>query len=255
MGMEKIPDSSIDMILADLPYGITDCRWDNLIDLKKYFLQANRIIKKNGAIVLTAQQPFATDLINANRDNFRYEIIWEKTQKMGFVNAKKMPLRGHENVLVFYKKLPTYNPQKVQIETNQKGRRRKQREGRYEGYSHMRTGVYVEDGTRFPHSVLKISNWNGALFGNTENATIHPTQKPLELFQWLIRTYTNEGDLVVDTCMGSGTTAISCMIENRRYIGFEKDTSIYNDCMKRISDFTCPPKKQTHNFDLFSSCE
>lgn len=225
------------MILCDLPYGTTNCKWDVVIPFKPLWEQYLRIIKDNGAIVLTAQQPFATDLINSARKYFRYEIIWEKTQKMGFLNANKMPLKGHENVLIFYKKLPTYNPQKTMAPKDKMswGRTRKTRSGKYEGYTSYNSGTYTDTGERYPSSVIKISNWNGALFGKTERAVKHPTQKPVELFAWLIKTYSNPGEVILDNCSGSGTTAIACIREDRRYICFEKDLNYFNYSLERVS--------------------
>lgn len=236
--MSLIPDKSIDMILCDLPYGTTDCKWDIIIPFKPLWEQYLRIIKDNGAIVLTAQQPFATDLISSGRKFFRYEIIWEKTQKLGFLNANKMPLRGHENILIFYKKLPTYHPQKYQT-TKEKmswGRKRTKTPHNTDLYSHFGASEYIETGERHPHSVIKISNWNGALFGKTERAVIHPTQKPVELFRWLIRTYTNPGDIVLDNCSGSGTTAIASILENRQFICIEKDGEYYQSSVNRVKE-------------------
>ena len=234
--MGKIEDKSVDFIFCDLPYGTTACKWDIKIPFEPLWKNYERIIKDNGAIVFTAQQPFTTDLILSNRKIFRYEIIWEKTQKLGFFNANKMPLRGHENILVFYKKLPTYNPQKTKSNPKDIGRTRKVRADRYDGYSTDRGGQYTEDGTRFPTSVLKISNWNGALFGKTENATKHPTQKPLELMEWLIKTFTNEGDTILDNCMGSGTTGVACKKLNRHFIGIEKDETFFKLAVSRVTE-------------------
>lgn len=236
IGMQRIPDKSIDLILCDLPYGTTCCKWDILIPFEPLWKQYERIIKDNGAILLTGQQPFTTDIILSNRKIFRYEIIWEKTQKLGFLSANKMPLRGHENILVFYNSLPIYNPQKYKLHNKGIVRIRQQSNDRYDGYSTNRGGKYIDDGTRFPHSVIKISNWNGALFGNNTKATKHPTQKPVALFEYLIKTYTNAGQIVLDNCMGSGTTAIACINTGRNYIGFEKDENYYNVILKRIKD-------------------
>ena len=223
------------MIFADLPYGTTACHWDNLIDIKKFWEQWLRIAKENAAFILTAQQPFATDLINSNRKLFRYEIIWEKTQKLGFLLANKMPLRGHENILVFYRKLPTYNPQKGIGKSLGFGKERKQVSDRYDGYEKsIGEGKYLDDGSRYPHSVIKISNWNGALFGKNKNTTKHPTQKPVELLDWLIKTYTNEGDTVLDCVMGSGTTGVSCKKNNRNFIGIEKEFEFYELSVSRV---------------------
>ncbi|MBS1988715.1 site-specific DNA-methyltransferase [Candidatus Dependentiae bacterium] len=231
-GMKLIPDKSIDMILCDLPYGTTQCTWDSVIPFDKLWAQYERIIKDNGAIVLTGSQPFTTDLINSNRKLFRYEIIWEKTQKLGFYDANRRPLKGHENILIFYKKQPIYNPQKYNV--TEKSRVRKQTGSRYVGYGDSNIGEYIYDGTRYPHSVIKISNWNGALFGDNSKATKHPTQKPVLLFEWLIKTYTNEGMVILDNCMGSGTTAIACINTGRNYIGFENDANYYHMAIDRV---------------------
>jgi site-specific DNA-methyltransferase (adenine-specific) len=223
--MKTIPDKSIDMVLCDLPYGNTNIDWDTVIDLQKLFQQYDRVIKPNGAIVLTATQPFATDLIQTYRKYFRYDLVWQKALPLGFLNAKRMPLRSHELVLVFYKKLPTYNPQKTFVPNKQGMGRIRKNSGNFEGYQEFRKAdwSYVEKGERYPTSILNISNWNGALFGNTDRVIKHPTAKPVALFEWLIKTYTNEGDLVLDNCIGSGTTAIAAKNTSRNFIGIELD--------------------------------
>jgi site-specific DNA-methyltransferase (adenine-specific) len=237
VGMRDISDKSVDMILCDLPYGTTLCKWDNIIPFALLWEQYLRVIKDNGAIVLTAQQPFATDLINSCRKYFRYEIIWEKTQKLGFLNANKMPLRGHENILVFYKRLPTYNPQKYTAKDKKSvGRVRSNDGSRAQHYSNYKSYSYKDSGKRHPHSVIRISNWNGALFGRKDKEHIHPTQKPVELFSWLIKTYSNVGDLVLDNCMGSGTTAIACIENDRKFIGFETEKSYFELSVDRIAN-------------------
>ena len=234
--MKEIPDKSIDMILCDLPYGTTACKWDILIDFEELWGDYRRIIKNKGAIVLTASQPFTTDLINSGRDLFRYEIIWQKTQKLGFLSANKRPLKGHENICVFYKSQCTYNPQKYRSSTRSKGRVRVKTADRYEGYGKVNAENYIDDGYNYPDSIIKISNWNGALFGNTVKATKHPTQKPVALFEYLIKTYTNEGDLVLDNCIGSGTTAVACINTGRKFIGIEKDKEYFEIAQKRIKE-------------------
>ena len=232
-GMKFIPDQSIDMILCDLPYGTTKCGWDAVIPFDKLWHEYERIIKNNGAIVLTGQQPFTTDLISSNRKLFRYELIWEKTQKLGFLDANRKPLRAHENILIFYKKQPVYNPQKTVSETRAKPARKRD-SNRYQGYGEVDGGLYTDDRSRYPHSVLKISNWNGAGFVKNSDRTKHPTQKPVPLFEWLIKTYTNEGDIVLDNCSGSGTTAIACIRNNRNYICIEKNERYYVDSLTRV---------------------
>lgn len=233
--MAQIPDGSVDMIFADLPYGTTNCDWDIRIPFDRLWQHWNRIAKENAAIILTGQQPFTTDIISSNRKYFRYEIIWEKTQKLGFLDANRKPLRAHENIIVFYRKLPTYNPQKVttvNTTVDRKGTDVVLSE-HYGNYNKNKT--WKEDGTRYPHSVIKISNWNGALFGNNSKATKHPTQKPVELLDWLIKTYTNEGDTVMDCCMGSGTTGVSCKKNGRHFIGIEKEQSFYDVAVSRVT--------------------
>ena len=226
-GMTRIPDGAIDMILCDLPYGITNNKWDKVIHPDRLFEHYLRIIKDNGAIVLTAQQPFATDLINKCRKYFRYELIWHKSQCGGFLNANRMPLRKHENILVFYKKLPVYNPQK----TGEKKpvTYKKQRGNRCSNYHATKDFIMSVDGTKHPGSVLHFPNGN--------HKSLHPTQKPVELFRWLIRSYTNAGDTVLDNCMGSGTTAIACLMEGRQFVGFETDKGYWEKANKRIVEY------------------
>ena len=239
--MPLIPDQSVDMVFSDFPYGATNFKWDKLLPLDKIWEQYERIVKPNGAIVLTAQQPFATDLINSNRKLFRYECIWQKTQKTNFANAKKMPLRGHENVLIFYKKLPTYNPQKY---FSQSGIRQRFKKGtrnglEYDGYSGGFDDEYAyqnKDGMMMPDSVIKISNWNGAIFGNTKNCVSHGTRKPVDLCRYFILTYSNIGDTVLDNCSGSGSTIEACIIEGRNFIGIEKDEKEYIGSLKNIAN-------------------
>lgn len=222
------------MILCDLPYGTTKCKWDIVVPFDPLWEQYERIIKDNGAIVLFSSQPFTTDLISSNRKLFRYEIIWEKTQKTGFYNANRMPLKGHENLCVFYKRLPVYNPQKYKVEQKGIGRIRHKKADRCVLYGHVEAQDYVETGERYPHDVIHFSNWNGALFGNNKEATKHPTQKPVDLLEYLIRTYTNEWDTVLDNCMGSGSTGIACANLNRNFIGIEMQEDYYKVACERI---------------------
>lgn len=242
--MADIPSGIIDMILCDLPYNTTAIEWDKLIPFKPLWEHYNRIIKPNGAILLFSSQPFTTDLINSNRQMFRYEIIWRKSMVTGFLNAKKMPLRVHENILVFYKKLPTYNPQKFKVERNDIGRTRKNgtfHPGKSQWNSYFKSDWrYKEDGSRFPLDVIFFSNWNGALFGNIKKAVQHPTQKPVDLFEYLIKTYTNAGDLVLDNCIGSGTTAIAARDTGRNFIGIELKREYCDLAENRLK------KEQTH---------
>lgn len=223
-GMEKIPDGSIDMILCDLPYGTTANKWDSVIPFDLLWEQYSRIIKDNGAIVLTAQAPFDKTLGASNIKMFRYEWIWIKDSGTGFFQAKKMPLKNHENILVFYKKLPTYNPQ---MRTGFKPyETKKGHHGTNYGEQDKKVIITKSDGSRYPLTSIKFSRDKG----------FHPTQKPVALFEYLIKTYTNKGETVLDNCMGSGTTAIACINTNRNYIGFELDKEYYDKSSERIKN-------------------
>jgi len=214
-GMTAIESKSIDMILCDLPYGITGCRWDSLIPFDKLWEQYERIIKDDGAIVLTSSQPFTTELINSNRKLFKYCWYWLKNQVTGFPFAKFQPLRCVEDICVFYKKHPTYNPQGlVKLE---KSRHTKATPGKYAEFVYDRqtlSNAYETQFTNYPRQTLSFK---------CQRDGLHPTQKPVDLFEYLIRTYTNEGDVVLDNCMGSGTTAVAYINTGRNYIGFEID--------------------------------
>lgn len=232
IGMNRVLDKSIDLILCDLPYGTTNNDWDSIIPLDKMWKQYERVIKDNGAIVLTAQTPFDKVLGASNLKLLRYEWIWDKRLPTGFLNAEKMPLKRHENILVFYKKLPTYNPQKTKGKPYSNGSKNK-------GSSNYGTIHRVESvnktGDRYPTSILSFSNANQA-------EKIHPTQKSTKLFEYLIRTYTNKGDIVLDNCMGSGTTAVACIRTGRRYVGFELDKGYYEQSLERIEKEKKRPK-------------
>ncbi|WP_449011685.1 DNA-methyltransferase [Paenibacillus taichungensis] len=221
-GMKLIPDKSVDMILCDLPYGTTQNKWDSIIDLKRLWIQYERIIKDNGAIVLTAQTPFDKLLGSSNLKLLRYEWIWEKNKATGHLNAKKMPMKAHENILVFYKNLPTYNPQglvKKEKPTIRKG-------GIGNGTNYGKSDKdAIQEFENYPKDLLRF---------NMDTKSFHPTQKPVALFEYLIRTYTNEGDIVLDNCMGSGTTAVACIISKRKYIGFENNKDYIEKLNKRL---------------------
>ena len=222
VGMQRIPDKSIDMILCDLPYGTTRNSWDSVLPFNKLWEQYERIIKDNGAIVLTAQTPFDKALGTSKLEWLRYEWIWEKSNATGHLNANRMPLKSHENILVFYKELPIYNPQFTY------GKPYKATYSMHSSnYGKQKDNIEtVNDGYRFPRSVL---------FFNNEKDNFHPTQKPVELFEYLIKTYTNDEGVVMDNCIGSGTTAIACINTNRNYIGFEIDEEYYRKAIDRIN--------------------
>jgi DNA modification methylase len=228
-GMKFIPEKSIDMVLCDLPYGVTSRnRWDVIIPFDQLWSQYKRIIKDNGAIVLTAVKPFSSMLIMSNPKMYRYDIIWRKNKSTGFLNAKKMPLRNHEEVLIFYKKLPTYNPQKTS------GHRAANNYTKHTGdgsnYGNTKLGVSGGGQTdRYPTSV-----WDIKVMNNDNPNKWHPTQKPIELFEKLILTYTNPGEIILDTCSGAGTTAVAASNTNRKYICFEKDKDIYERSLEHV---------------------
>lgn len=219
--MKDIPDKSVDMILADLPYGTTRNKWDSVIPLDMLWLQYERIIKERGAIILTAQTPFDKVLGVSNLKILRYEWVWQKTESTGFLNAKKMPLKKHENILVFYKKLPTYNPQFTEgmPYSYKKDGISSENYGDSKG-----TKMIINEGKRYPVSIVTFKKDKG----------LHPTQKPVSLMEYLIKTYTNEGDTVLDNVMGSGTTGIACLNTNRNFIGMELDETYFNIAKERI---------------------
>ena len=222
--MNKIPDKSIDMILCDLPYGTTKNKWDSVIDLELLWIQYKRIIKDNGCIALFAQQPFATVLGSSNLKMLKYEWIWQKDNATGFLNSKKMPLKIHENVLIFYKKPPIYNPQMrlgFKPYTCKQG-------GHSSNYGDYTEGHLTKsEGERYPIDIIHF---------NRDKNKVHPTQKPIKLCEYLIKTYTNEMDIVLDNCMGSGTTGIACQNTNRHFIGIELDENYFNIAKQRLEE-------------------
>lgn len=224
--MEKIPDKSIDMVLCDLPYGTTQCSWDSVINLEQLWRQYKRIVKDRAAIVLFAQTPFDKVLGASNLDMLKYEWIWEKTAATGHLNAKKCPMKAHENILVFYKSLPTYNPQMLtgQKPTNSFTKRNG------DGECYGDTSVISGGGstTRYPRSVQVFKS-------DKQKVSLHPTQKPVDLCEYLVRTYTNEGETILDNCMGSGTIGVACINTNRNFIGIEKDEKYFNIAVDRIN--------------------
>lgn len=226
--MRKIPDNSIDMILCDLPYGTTKNKWDTAIDFTALWGGYNRIIKDNGAIVLFSSQPFTARLICSNEKMYRYEWIWYKTQAKGHLNAKKMPLRAHENIEVFYKKPPTYNPQMTHGHKRKVCTRHYVRENTGNScYGREVRNDHYDSTDRYPVDVQKFSNGD-------QTKRFHTTQKPVELLAYLIRTYTNEGETVLDNCMGGGSTGVAALLTGRRFIGMELDTEYYKVAVDRI---------------------
>lgn len=224
-GMTMIPYESVDMILCDLPYGITGCRWDSIIPFDMLWEQYKRIIKPRGAIVLTASQPFTTALINSNPKMFKYCWYWIKNQVTGFPFANFQPLRCVEDICVFYKQTPKYNPQGLKFLTKPCLKKRKNSGEVYRGSDGL-LKPYIPKYTNYPRQILNIK---------CQRDGLHPTQKPVELFEYLIKTYTDEGDIVLDNCIGSGTTAIACINTERKYIGFEIEEKYYNIAVERIN--------------------
>lgn len=224
--MKEIPSGSVDLILTDPPYGTTQCRWDSIINLDEMWVELKRIIKQNGAILLCAQTPFDKVLGVSNLNMLKYEWIWEKTTATGHLNAKKMPMKAHENILVFYDKLPTYNPQKTFGHVRKTSTADRSKLGG-ECYGDQE-GVTVYDSTeRYPRSVQLFST-------DKQKTSLHPTQKPAALMEYLVKTYSNEGERVLDFTMGSGTTGVACMNTNRKFIGIELDDKCFNIACSRI---------------------
>jgi site-specific DNA-methyltransferase (adenine-specific) len=222
--MRELPDRSVDMVLADLPYGTTRNKWDSVIDLEQLWAAYERIVKPDGAIVLTAAQPFTAVLTCSNLKLFKYEWIWSKTIGSGQLNVKRQPLRTHESVLVFYRKQPVYHQQLTPGTPYTAKRAAKSWDGR--GYNGQRDHEAVNTGTRVPKSVLQFSN--PRIKGG------HPTQKPVPLFEYLVRTYTDPGDVVLDNVIGSGTTGVACIQSGRRFIGIEDDPQWIRRSRERI---------------------
>lgn len=232
-GMKRIPDESIDAIICDLPYGTTKNPWDSVLPLEKLWEQYKRIIKKRGAIVLTCQMPFTAVLASSNLDMLKYEWIWVKSNATGFLNSSVAPLKIHENVLVFSKSAASFvkNPENAMIYSPQfrKGKAYETVRGsnskNYDS-KHQKATKTIQDGAHYmPVDVLEFAS---------ETDTVHPTQKPVDLMRYLIRTYTHVGDTVLDNCMGSGTTGVACMMEKRNFIGFELDEKYFKIAERRI---------------------
>lgn len=225
--LSLLPDNCIDLMLTDPPYNLTKNEWDKPIDLELLWKEWHRVVKKNGAILITSQQPFTTDLINSNRQYFRYDLIWEKSRSTGFLNANKMPMRSHEHILVFYKELPTFNPQKTKGNPNHISNGKISNICKNNNYGKFNQLIQYNTEYKFPRSVIYFEQ-------NDPNKIIHPTQKSLDLFRWLISSYSNENDLVFDGYMGSGTTAHACILEKRNFIGAEMNTEYYEKSIKRL---------------------
>lgn len=262
--MEKFPNKSIDMILCDLPYGTTQNKWDSVIDLERLWKHYERIIKDNGAIVLTAQGLFTAKLIMSNERLFKYKIVWIKSKSTNFLNAKKQPLRKHEDICIFYKKQPVYNPQMTNGEAYDKGIRKDQFTGSYGDFkpSHVKSS-----GQRYPSDIFTYDEPIDDDFvyvktAESEGPVLHPTQKPIELGRYLIKTFTNPGDVILDNACGSGSFLLSAILENRKFIGIEKNEDVLlhkvkpvdyiKICTDRIKDALKNREIKKSTLNLFS---
>lgn len=223
----QIEPNSIDLLLTDFPYGTLNKRneWDSIIDYSIFWKHVDNICKPNCAIISTAAQPFTSVLISSNYTDFKYTMVWEKSKATGYLNAKKQPLRAHEDIVVFYKKQPTYNPQMVSGTPYDKGKAVRDTESY--GVQTKEVHVKNDSGLRFPRSVI--------YFKTAESeGKYHPTQKPVALYEYLIRTFSNENDLVLDPCMGSGTTGVAALQTNRNFIGIEKEQKYFEIAKERL---------------------
>ena len=228
--MEQIPDKSIDMVLCDLPYGTTNCSWDIIIPFEKLWKQYNRIIKDNGAVVLFGQEPFSSYLRISNIKDYKYDLYWEKERLTNIQQVKRRPVKTIETISVFYKKQPTYNPQMKKHEGPL--RSNKVKNGRIGGIAdtgNKKVKEYKDNGLRYPTQVWKFKR-------DILTSNLHPTQKPILLLEEIIKTYTNEGDLVLDNTMGSGSTGVACLNTNRNFIGIEKEEKYFNIAKERIEE-------------------
>lgn len=223
--MKDIPAGTVDLVLCDPPYGTTMCKWDSIIDLELMWDQLKRVIKPNGAIVITAAQPFTSVLICSNLPMFKYDWVYDKPAGTGFFNAKKMPLRNHESVLVFYNKLPTYNPQMTHGHARKVSSRL---DAKSECYGKAVKKTNYDSTSRYPRSIQQFSS-------DKQKGNFHPTQKPVALMEYLIKTYTNENETVLDFTMGSGTTGVASKNLNRKFIGIELDEGYFNIAKDRIN--------------------
>ena len=252
--MSKIPDGTVDMLLVDLPYGTTQNKWDSVIPLDKLWKEYNRIVKENGAMIFTASGLFTATLMLSNAKNYKYKYVWEKSKSTNFLNAKKQPLRKHEDVLVFYRKQPQYNPQMTQGEPYTKGIRKNQLTG---SYGEFNPTLVESSGDRYPVDVLYFKT------AESEGSVVHPTQKPIELARYLIRTFSKAGDVILDNTCGSGSFLVAALLEGRNFIGIEKneDVALFKKkpvdyievSRKRIIEAAIQLKNE--DLDLFNSIE
>ena len=232
--LKLISDNSIDLILADPPYGITECAWDKVIPFEPLWEELNRVAKQNTAIIIFGVEPFSSQLRMSNLKNYRYDLIYEKPHATGFLNVNRQPMRAHENISVFYRKQPTYNPQKTSGHTRKSSSRSSVNSNLYEKAEKR---VSYDSTERFPRSVLKFSS-------DKQTNALHPTQKPIELLKYLIETYSNPNDTVLDFVMGSGSTGTAALMLDRDFVGIELDEKYFNQAEEWLN--------QIKNFELVS---
>ena len=226
--MPKLKEKSIDLILCDLPYGTTKCKWDEIIPFDRLWKEYDRVIKDNGAIILFGTEPFSSQIRMSNLKLYKYDLYWHKTLCSNFVMGKKQPFFKIETLSVFYKKAPTYNPQKVSGSPYTVKESHVKQKGLQQNYTFTHKKDYENVSERYPDNLLEF----GSLGGKTK---LHPTQKPVDLLEYLIKTYTNENDMVLDNCMGSGSTGVACKNLNRNFIGIEKDENYFRIAEKRLN--------------------
>jgi len=240
--MQNIPDKSIDAIICDLPYGTTACKWDTIIPFEPLWEQYRRIIKDKGAIVLTASQPFTSALIMCNVKMFKYCMVYEKTKATNYLQAKKHVMKYHEDICIFFKKQCQYNPQMTKNEPYKRIHKNGNKEDAvYKKDTRIPGDILENSGERYPSSIIRFKNPSG-------RGQLHPTQKPVDLMEYLIKTYTNEGETVLDNCMGSGTTMVACINTNRNGIGIELDANYFEIAKKRVED----NERELNKPDLFT---
>lgn len=239
--MDKLIEQGVkvDAIITDPPYGTTACRWDSVIPFDEMWVRLNKLIKHNGAIVLFGSEPFSSHLRMSNLKNYRYDWVWKKSYSTGFMNANKMPLKNTENVMVFYKKLPTYNPQGV-IEVNKIKTRKKDKSSTVYNDMGLKEGRYTQKFTNYPHHIIETFK---------KEKTVHPTQKPIPLLEYLIKTYSNKDDLILDFTMGSGSTGVACMLTDRKFIGIELDEKYFEIAENRLKEATEKKEELLKVFD------
>ena len=232
--MKSIPNRSVDLLFTDLPYGTTNCRWDTPIDLDIFWTEVKRIVRPGGCKALFAQTPFDKVLGVSNLQELRYEWIWEKTQATGHLNAKKMPMKSHENILIFYDRMPTYNPQMTYGHKRKVSTREHKRDCKVGEVYHEYGKTGYDSTDRYPRDVLHGPS-------DKQKLCLHPTQKPVWLCEQIVLTYTNAGDTVLDCCMGSGSIGVACLYARRKYIGMEKDKRIFETAKARLAWNTRAP--------------